>query len=253
MLYHWLYGLRHEFGPLNVFRYITFRAALCGGFSLLLCLVLGPAVIRWVKSLSLGQRIREEVPERHQAKAGTPTMGGILMLGSIVVSLLLFGDLSNHYVLIALISVVWLGLLGFADDYVKVRLGRPRGLNKRTKLIVQFALALGMRVLVSREHPQRSSDDPMTRSPDVRVFGPDQTDQMLCECDFLVLCAPVTPRTRNLINAERLARMKPEACLINVGRGALIDDAALLAALRERRLGQQNDEQQYAQQCGRRK
>jgi phospho-N-acetylmuramoyl-pentapeptide-transferase len=148
MLYHWLTGLRHEFGPLNVFRYITFRAALCGGFSLLLCLALGPAVIRWVRSLSLGQRIREEVPERHQAKEGTPTMGGILMLGSIIVSLLLFGDLNNHYVVIALISLVWLGLLGFADDYVKVRLGRPRGLNKRTKLIVQFALALGIGVMI---------------------------------------------------------------------------------------------------------
>jgi phospho-N-acetylmuramoyl-pentapeptide-transferase len=148
MLYHWLYGLRHEFSPFNIFRYITFRAALCGGFSLLLCLLLGPVVIRGVKRMALGQRIREEVPERHQAKAGTPTMGGLLMLGSIIVSLLLFGDLSNQYVLISLISLVWLGLLGFADDYVKVRLGRPRGLNKRTKLIVQFILALGIGTIV---------------------------------------------------------------------------------------------------------
>jgi len=148
MLYHWLFGLRHVFSPFNVFRYITFRAALCGGLSLLLCLLLGPMVIRWVKRMALGQRIREEVPQRHRAKEGTPTMGGLLMLGSIIISLLLFGDLSNQYVLISLISVVWLGLLGFADDYVKVRLGRPRGLNKRTKLIVQFALALGIGTII---------------------------------------------------------------------------------------------------------
>lgn len=109
MLYHLLYGLRTEFSPLNVFRYISFRAALCGGFSLLLCLVLGPATIRWIKRLALGQRVREEVPERHQQKSGTPTMGGLLMLGSIIVSLLLFADLANHYVLLVLVSLIWLG------------------------------------------------------------------------------------------------------------------------------------------------
>jgi phospho-N-acetylmuramoyl-pentapeptide-transferase len=148
MLYHLIYSLRAHFGPLNVFRYISFRAALCGGFSLLLCLVLGPVMIRWIKRLALGQRIRDEVPERHQQKAGTPTMGGLLMLGSIIISLLLFADITNHYVMLALISLVWLGLLGFVDDYVKVRLGKPRGLNKRAKLIVQFALALGIGAII---------------------------------------------------------------------------------------------------------
>ncbi|HXZ26456.1 MAG TPA: NAD(P)-dependent oxidoreductase, partial [Terriglobales bacterium] len=86
-------------------------------------------------------------------------------------------------------------------------------------------------------HPERSPEDPITRSPDVQVSGPSETDRVVAESDFVVLCAPVTPRTRHLINAARLAKMKPDACLINVGRGALIDDAALLAALRERHLG----------------
>lgn len=148
MLYHLLYSLRDVVGPLNVFRYISFRAALCGGFSLLLCLVLGPLMIRGIRKLSLGQRIREEVPERHQSKAGTPTMGGLLIVTSIVISVLLFADIANHYVWLLLISLLWLTVLGFADDYVKVRLGRPRGLNKRTKLVVQFALALGIGAII---------------------------------------------------------------------------------------------------------
>lgn len=95
--------------------------------------------------------------------------------------------------------------------------------------VARLALALGMRVLAIREHPERS--------PGVQVFGPSETGRVLAESDFVVLCAPLTPRTRHLIDAERLAGMKPDACLINVSRGALIDDPALLAALRERRLG----------------
>lgn len=148
MLYHLLYPLHHYFGAFNVFRYISFRAAACGAFSLLLCLVLGPLVIRAIKRLAIGQRIREEVPERHQSKAGTPTMGGLLMVGSIIVSVLLFADISNRYVWLAMISLFWLALLGIADDYVKVRLGNPRGLNKRVKLVVQFALALGIGAII---------------------------------------------------------------------------------------------------------
>jgi phosphoglycerate dehydrogenase-like enzyme len=111
------------------------------------------------------------------------------------------------------------------------------GLGAIGREVARLALALGMRVLAIREHPEKSSDDPITRFRDARVVGPDQAGQVLSPSDFLVLCAPVTPRTRHFINAGRLARMKPDACLINVGRGALIDDPALLAALRERRLG----------------
>ncbi len=111
------------------------------------------------------------------------------------------------------------------------------GLGAIGREVARLALALGMRVLAVREHPERPLDDALTRSPDVQVFGPSETDRVLAESDFVVLCAPVTGRTRHLINAARLARIKPDACLINVGRGALIDDDALLAGLRERRLG----------------
>jgi phospho-N-acetylmuramoyl-pentapeptide-transferase len=148
MLYNLLYPLHTTVGPLNVFRYISFRAAICGAFCLVICLFLGPAVIRGIKHLRLGQRIREEVPERHQSKEGTPTMGGLLIVGSMLLGIALFADLSNHYIWLAIIALVWLGTLGLVDDFVKVRRGRPRGLNKRTKLIVQFALALGIAVIV---------------------------------------------------------------------------------------------------------
>jgi phospho-N-acetylmuramoyl-pentapeptide-transferase len=142
MLYLLLYPLKEYFGPLNLFRYITFRAAYAGAFSLVLCLIFGPMVIRWIKKLALGQNIREEVPDRHKTKSGTPTMGGVLILATIVIAVLLFADLTNRYIQLGLLTLVWLGTLGYIDDYIKVRLKKPRGLSKRTKLIAQFGLAL---------------------------------------------------------------------------------------------------------------
>jgi phosphoglycerate dehydrogenase-like enzyme len=112
------------------------------------------------------------------------------------------------------------------------------GLGEIGCQVAQRALALGMRVAAVREHPGKGIEGlTQPQGAEVKVFGPSETDRMLAESDFVVLCAPLTPRTRQLINAERLARMKPTAYIINVARGALIDDAALLAALRERRIG----------------
>ena len=113
-----------------------------------------------------------------------------------------------------------LGILGFGS------IGRP---------LARMALALGMRVVVLREHPQRTSpDDPITRSPDLTILGPSDLPRLLQGSDYLVLAAPITDNTRNLINAERLALMRPEAYLINVSRGELIDEPALIAALRQK-------------------
>jgi phospho-N-acetylmuramoyl-pentapeptide-transferase len=141
MLYALLVPLRDAFGPLNLFKYITFRAAAAGAVSILLVLLLGPVLIRLVRRLNIGQNVREEVPERHRAKAGTPTMGGLLILAAGVFAVLLFADLGNRQIQLGLLTAVWLGALGFADDYVKVKLRRPRGLSKTVKLIAQFALA----------------------------------------------------------------------------------------------------------------
>jgi phospho-N-acetylmuramoyl-pentapeptide-transferase len=142
MLYALLVPLRDVFRPLNLFKYITFRAAAAGAVSILLVLLLGPALIRLVRRLNIGQNVREEVPETHRAKAGTPTMGGLLILAAGIVAVLLFGDLGNRQIQLGLVTAVWLGALGFADDYVKVKLRKPRGLSKTVKLIAQFALAL---------------------------------------------------------------------------------------------------------------
>ncbi|MBM3313086.1 phospho-N-acetylmuramoyl-pentapeptide-transferase [candidate division WOR-3 bacterium] len=142
MLYLLLLPLREAFGPLNIVRYITFRSACAGAVSILLVLLFGPPLIRLVRRLNLGQRIREEVPERHRGKAGTPTMGGVLILAAGIVAVLLFADLRNRQVQLGLLVAFWLGLLGFVDDYVKVKLGNPRGISKTVKLVGQFGLAL---------------------------------------------------------------------------------------------------------------
>lgn len=146
MLYQLLYSLKDYFGPFNLFRYITFRAAYAGAISLFICLAMGTWVIKKIKKMSLGQNIRAEVPKQHRAKAGTPTMGGILMIFSICIATLLFGDLTNINILLSLFVIISFGLLGYFDDYKKVRLGKPRGLNKRTKIIFQviFALIVGL-------------------------------------------------------------------------------------------------------------
>ncbi len=141
MLYRFLWPLREVFGPFNLFRYITFRAAAAGALAIVLVLVLGPALIRLVRRLQLGQNIRDEVPEHHRKKAGTPTMGGVLILAAGLAGILLFADLGNRLVQLGILTLVWLGALGLWDDFVKVKLGKARGVDKTTKLVVQFVLA----------------------------------------------------------------------------------------------------------------
>jgi len=141
VLYAWLMSLRDAFGPLNIVRYITVRAAAAGGLAIVLVLLLGPPLIRLVRRLNIGQNVRDEVPQSHKGKAGTPTMGGVLILAAGIIAVLLFADLRNRQIQLGLLVATWLGLLGFIDDYVKVRLRRPRGLSKTVKLVSQFALS----------------------------------------------------------------------------------------------------------------
>jgi phospho-N-acetylmuramoyl-pentapeptide-transferase len=120
-LYHW----RNQFSPLNVFFYITFRSIAAAVTSFLLSLMFGNWVIRRLIGLKVGQPIRtkeqvRELAELHGGKAGTPTMGGVLLLGSVVVSTLLWARLTNRSIWLALFTIVYLGLLGFVDDYLKV-------------------------------------------------------------------------------------------------------------------------------------
>ena len=141
MFYEWVYPLHtiDGLGAMNVFRYITFRAAYAAITALLVCFVLGPPMIDWLRRVGLGQKIRAEGPQAHLAKAGTPTMGGLLIVTAIVVPTLLWGNFHSRPVWIAVGATVWLGALGFLDDYLRVVKGYPKGLLGRYKLAGQIA------------------------------------------------------------------------------------------------------------------
>ena len=148
MLYHLLYSMRGELSVLNVTRYITFRTAVAALTALFLVLVLGPWVIERLRRLSIGQYIREEGPQAHQSKAGTPTMGGVLILVGILVPTLLWADLTNRSIWILVLSTLAYGLVGFADDYIKVVQKRSLGLTARRKLAWQLAIGLAVGLAV---------------------------------------------------------------------------------------------------------
>ena len=149
MLYYIFYFLlRPYFSPLNVFRYITVRTAFAGLTSLGLGLLLGPWLVRRLRAMQIGQFIREEGPESHQAKAGTPTMGGLLILVSIVFATLLWADLRNPYVLLALFSTLAFAAIGFADDYAKVVKRHNQGLTGRSKILYQILTAFGVGIVL---------------------------------------------------------------------------------------------------------
>ncbi|MBU8922269.1 MAG: phospho-N-acetylmuramoyl-pentapeptide-transferase [Bacteroidales bacterium] len=138
MLYHLLYPLKEYFFAFNVFRYITFRAAYATVTALLICFIFGPKMIRWLEKFQIGQRIRKEVPDRHNDKAGTPTMGGVLLIGAIVIPTLFWANLRNPYIQVAIVVTIWTGLIGFVDDYLSVIKKRDKGLIGRYKLLGQF-------------------------------------------------------------------------------------------------------------------
>jgi len=138
MLYYlFFFALRRHFSPLNVFRYITVRTAVASLTALALSLLLGPWMIERLRAMQVKQYIREEGPKRHQAKAGTPTMGGLLIVSAIVIPTLLWADLRNPYVLLAVAATVGFGTIGFIDDYNKVVRKHNRGLTAAGKFVLQ--------------------------------------------------------------------------------------------------------------------
>ena len=143
MLYHLLYQvLAQEVSAFNVFRYLTFRSVGAALTALLIAFIAGPALIRLLEVRQVGQTIREDTPDRHQAKAGTPTMGGALILFAVVTSTLLWAEWTNPYVWIVLFTTLGCGLVGFADDYRKAVRKDPNGIRSRTKLVWLIAIAL---------------------------------------------------------------------------------------------------------------
>ena len=146
MLYHLLYPFHTEFSVLNVTRYITFRTAAASLTALAISLVLGPWMIRKLRDFQIGQVIRQEGPQSHRAKAGTPTMGGLLILTASIVPTLLWADLANPYVWIAVLATVGFGAVGFMDDYLKVVRRSHHGLIPRYKMGGQILIGLGVGV-----------------------------------------------------------------------------------------------------------
>lgn len=157
MLYELAPAYSDAIGALNVFRYISFRAAGAIVTSLVIAFVFGPMVIRRLRIANVGQVVRDVGPETHLVKSGTPTMGGLIIIVAATVSTLLWARLDNTYVLIALVSLLWMGAIGFLDDYLKVVQGKTRGLVGRYKMIGQwtFGLALGAYLLANpiSSHP----------------------------------------------------------------------------------------------------
>ena len=160
-MFYYLSELREVFSALNIFRYITFRAGMAAVTTFLLCLIFAPFFIKKLKQWKI-----QEIAKRHdcpdldrfqESKEGTPTMGGLFIIGSIVLSVLLWADLSNAYVLVTLLTCVWLAVLGWIDDYMKLtRRGSKRGLNKRTKLFWEIMIGIIVGSYLY-SHPQAST------------------------------------------------------------------------------------------------
>jgi phospho-N-acetylmuramoyl-pentapeptide-transferase len=144
MLYTLLYSMHEWFSPLNVFRYITFRTSLAVATAMLASLILGPWIIKRLKVLHMTQQIRDDGPKAHMGKAGTPTMGGLLIMLSILITILMWGDLKNIYIWTMIAALVGFGLIGFFDDYLKVLKQNHRGLRAYQKFGLQIALALAI-------------------------------------------------------------------------------------------------------------
>jgi phospho-N-acetylmuramoyl-pentapeptide-transferase len=142
MLYHLLFPLHTQFSVLNVTRYITFRTAAASLTALAISLLLGPWLIRKLREFQVGQVIRQEGPQTHRTKAGTPTMGGLLILLASLVPTLLWADLTNVYIWIAVLATAGFGAIGFADDYLKITRRNHHGLLPRYKMGGQILVAV---------------------------------------------------------------------------------------------------------------
>jgi len=144
MFLEFIYPLVKYFTPFNVFLYLTFRGAYAALTTLLICFLFGSQIIEALRQLKIGQAVRSDGPATHLAKTGTPTMGGIFIIGSVVVSMLLWGDLDNKMVWLSLISLLAFGVIGLIDDYLKVSRRNSAGLSAWKKLAGQFITALAL-------------------------------------------------------------------------------------------------------------
>ena len=175
ILYEFLYPLNHYWAPLrvlNVFQYITFRTAYASLTALLISLMLGPWLITRLRDFQIGQQIREEGPKSHQKKAGTPTMGGVLIVVSIILPTLLWANLRTRYIWLAVLATFGFGAVGFADDYIKIVRRRSLGLTAREKMGFQTLIAISIGIYLLNLTNLRLYDTRLT-VPFFKAFVPD--------------------------------------------------------------------------------
>ena len=185
MLYYLLYHvLQKYFSPFNVFRYITVRTVYASLTAMFLALVFGPWLIRRLRELQIGQYIREEGPQEHKKKAGTPTMGGVLIVLSTAVPVLLWADLTNAFVLMSLFALLGFSAIGFIDDYAKVAKKRNLGLTSKRKFLLQVLVSMmvGVGLLTLSTHSAYSTQ---LMVPFVKKFHPDLVIHSMLSSDHL--------------------------------------------------------------------
>ncbi len=172
MFYHVLYPLHQTFSAFNVFRYITFRTAYAIMTALIISWLIGPYVIRLLRSLQVGQVVRDDGPRSHLGKAGTPTMGGVLLLAALGVSTLLWGNLGKPYVWLVLGTTLCFGAIGFWDDYLKTTWKSPTGLRAKYKFGAEIIVA-GVMVVLLLLIADDSSGVTRLSVPFFKDFAPD--------------------------------------------------------------------------------
>src|SRR5262245_56139386 len=148
-MFYWLFyeNLFHSYSPFRVFQYSTFRTGMASMTALLLSLALGPWLIARLREFQIGQHIREDGPQSHKKKAGTPTMGGLLIVTAIIVPTLLWSNLHEPSVWVSMAGVLSFGAVGFFDDYLKIRNRRNLGLTARMKFLLEILSALMIGVM----------------------------------------------------------------------------------------------------------
>ena len=189
MLYWLLYQKLHTFfPPFRIFSYITFRTAFASLTALFMGMIVGPAIIRQLREFQIGQYIREEGPAAHQKKAGTPTMGGVLIVVAIVVPTLLWADLTNRYIWMVVLATLAFAAIGFSDDYLKIVHHRNLGLTGRSKLGLQIAASVIIAVvLVAMQAVGQYSTHLMV--PFIKRFRPDLAIGSLLQVPHLWIVA----------------------------------------------------------------
>ncbi len=148
MLFHLLYPLHTTYSFFNVFRYITFRAIYAAITALIICFVIGPWLIRKLQELQIGQTIREDGPNSHLTKKGTPTMGGILIIFAVTISTLLWANLTVGYIWLVIMVTLGYGLIGFLDDYRKLTQQNSRGVPGKVRLAAEIVIALFVSIIL---------------------------------------------------------------------------------------------------------